>query len=254
MHIKTMFLPGAIILISCQHSNSQYSGVAASAQKPGKVIDIPLPEGYERITYTDSSFATWLRQLSLKPDNTVYLYNKLPKANQDAQYAVLDMSVGDKNLQQCADAVMRLRAEYLFEMKDYRSILFTDNEGTSYPFTAPFEKDHLAKYLEKVFGMCGSASLSKQLKEVHSLADIRPGDVFIRGGFPGHAATVMDVAMNKDGKKIFLLSQSYMPAQDIHILKNPANENGSPWYESDTNATLLVTPEYTFKTSELKGW
>lgn len=254
MHIKTMFLPVAIILISCQNTNSQFSGQAASTQMPGKVIDIPLPDGFERIRYADSSFSTWLRHLPLKSDKTVYLYNKLPKANQEAQFAVLDISVGDKNLQQCADAVMRLRAEYLFAKKDYRSIVFTDNEGSSYVFTAPFEKDHFEKYLERVFGMCGSASLSKQLKKVPAISEIRPGDVFIRGGFPGHAATVMDVAMNKKGKKIFLLSQSYMPAQDIHILKNPVNENGSPWYELDTSATQLETPEYTFKTSELKGW
>lgn len=254
MHFKMMFLPVAIILISCQNTNSQFSGQATSSQRPEKVKDIPLPDGFERVGYSDSSFASWLRHLPLKPDNTVYLYNKLPKANQEAQFAVLDISVGDKNLQQCADAVMRLWAEYLFQKKDYRSILFTDNEGTSYAFTAPFEKDHLAKYLEKVFGMCGSASLSKQLKKVSITANIKPGDVFIRGGFPGHAATVMDVAINKKGTKIFLLSQSYMPAQDIHILKNPANENGSPWYELDTNATLLVTPEYTFKTSELMAW
>jgi Domain of unknown function (4846) len=35
------------------------------------------------------------------------------KARQDVQYAVLDISVGNRDLQQCADAVMRIRGEYL---------------------------------------------------------------------------------------------------------------------------------------------
>ncbi|MGL4398136.1 MAG: DUF4846 domain-containing protein [Hyphomicrobium sp.] len=36
-----------------------------------------------------------------------------------------------------------------------------------------------------------------------------------------------------------------MPAQDIHILKNPANGDGSPWYTPPTG--VLVTPEWTFE-------
>ncbi|MGH7599664.1 MAG: DUF4846 domain-containing protein [bacterium] len=42
------------------------------------------------------------------------MYNGAPKPNQAAQYRVLAIDVGNKDLQQCADAVIRLRAEYLF--------------------------------------------------------------------------------------------------------------------------------------------
>jgi hypothetical protein len=63
----------------------------------------------------------------------------------------------------------------------------------------------------------------------------------------------MDVAQNEAGKKIYLLAQSYMPAQDIHVLKNPVDENVSPWYEANEN-DIIQTPEYTFKKTELKQW
>jgi len=76
--------------------------------------NIPLPDGFQRVSAPPGSFAAWLRQLPLKKDKTVHLYNGLPKINQSAQFAVLAVSVGDKDLQQCADAVMRLRAEYLW--------------------------------------------------------------------------------------------------------------------------------------------
>jgi Domain of unknown function (4846) len=101
--------------------------------------------------------------------------------------------------------------------------------------------------------MCGSASLAKHLKPVSNFADIEPGNVLIRGGFPGHAVIVMDVAVNQAGKKIYLLAQSYMPAQDIHVLKNPMDEDLSPWYEVDSN-TVIQTPEYRFTQSELMKW
>ena len=56
------------------------------------------------------TFGAWLRSVPLKKNLTVYLYNGVPKRNQEAQFAVLDVSVGHEDLQQCADAVMRLRA------------------------------------------------------------------------------------------------------------------------------------------------
>ena len=100
--------------------------------------------------------------------------------------------------------------------------------------------------------MCGTASLSKQMK-AKGMENILPGDVLIRGGFPGHAAIVVDMATNTQGEKIYLLAQSYMPAQDIHILKNPADPQLSPWYKLK-GKEIIKTPEYTFKSNELKGW
>ena len=212
-----------------------------------------MPNGYERMKADSNSFAAWLRTLVLKENKTVYLYDGNPKASQLAQFAVLNISVGNKNLQQCADAVMRLRAEYLFEQKRFDEISFIDNNATVYEFKIPYTKDHFTNYLQQVFGMCGSASLSKQLKAVASFSKIASGDVLIRGGFPGHAAIVMDVAENAAGKKIFMLAQSYMPAQDIHVLINPADENLSPWYEVNDDIKIL-TPEYLFFKNELKRW
>jgi hypothetical protein len=46
----------------------------------------------------------------------------------------------------------------------------------------------------------------------------------------------------------FLLAQSYMPAQDIHVLKNPL---GRIWYSTQKLSTL-VSPEWTFPPGRLK--
>ena len=217
------------------------------------IKNIPLPDGYTRIENGEDSFASYLQNVVLKEDKTVYKFDGTPKYNQDAQYAVLDISVDKKDLQQCADAVMRLRAEYLYTQERFAEIIFTDNENIKYKFEAPYTRDNFAKYLNKVFGMCGSASLAKQLKPASSMSNIAAGNVIIRGGFPGHAVIVMDVAQNAAGEKIYLLAQSYMPAQDIHVLKNPMDENLSPWYAATENE-IIYTPEYTFKKSELMAW
>ncbi|MDA1192282.1 MAG: DUF4846 domain-containing protein [Candidatus Poribacteria bacterium] len=70
--------------------------------------------------------------------------------------------------------------------------------------------------------------------------------MFIQGGFPGHAVIVIDVAVNTiTGERLALLAQSYMPAQDPHVLVNSYDRSRSPWYRIDDSASLY-TPEWTF--------
>jgi Domain of unknown function (4846) len=263
MYSKTFILCILIFCLSCNNNLIHSTNVdttntnrlidSATDTNPYSSINaIPLPVGFTRIAKEANSFADWLLTVKLKKDKTVYTFDGTPKANQTAQFAVLDISVGNKNLQQCADAVMRLRAEYLFAAKKFQDIHFTDNEGKMYQFEEPYNHEKLQLFLQKVFAMCGSASLSKQLNSV-SFKNIQPGDVIIRGGFPGHAVLVMDVAINKEGEKVYLLAQSYMPAQDIHVLANPGNKNLSPWYAVD-ESEWIQTPEYTFTRKELKSW
>ena len=143
---------------------------------------------------------------------------------------------------------MRLRATYLYQQNRYDEIIFYDNNRTAYRVSAV---DNFEKYLEKVFRSCGSLSLERQLIPLRNIDQIQPGDVFIKGGSPGHAVIVMDVAVNKSGRKLFLLAQSYMPAQEIHILVNPGNKSLSPWYEV-SNSPMLITPEWDFSTTQLR--
>ena len=243
------------VFISCRFENSDYHH---KSDRPlinelNSVSDIPLPAGFKRVETGKNSFGSWLRNISLKKDKQVYLYDGSLKKNQSVQFAVLDIPLGKKDLQQCADAVMRLRAEYLYRQERFKEIEFTDNAGTGYLLKDKANRAEFENYLERVFGWCGSASLEKQLKPVDSINKILPGDVFIRGGFPGHAMIVADAAVNNKGEKIFLLAQSYMPAQDIHIVKNPMDRKLTPWYKADT-ANAIFTPEWTFYKNQLKRW
>ncbi len=214
--------------------------------------DIPVPAGYTRVTEAEGSFGSFLRRLPLKADKTVYLYNGEKKRKQSAQFAVVDIPTGKKDLQQCADVVMRLRAEYLFAQKKYDSISFTDFANKKYKWQGGSSRQQFDRYLENVFSWCGSASLEKQLKPV-DINSIKTGDVFIHGGFPGHAVIVVDMAVNDAGKKCYMLVQGYQPAQDMHVLVNPINEELSPWYEILDEETVF-TPEWHFTRNELRRW
>lgn len=261
---KTITLLASALIIGCNLPGAENKNTGKFNKKqPGnppdsavarKIEQIPLPEGFKRVPVADGSFADFLRNIPLKKSKTVRLFNGEPKRNQEAQYAILDIPVGNKDLQQCADAVMRLKAEYLFEQKKYSDIVFYDNEGGVYSFTPPYTRANLERLMLRVFGMCGSASLERELRTVSSFTDIQAGDVLIRGGFPGHAEIVTDVAINKNGEKIYLLAQSYMPAQDIHIVKNPMNDDFSPWYSAESEGNDIITPEYLFTKNQLRRW
>ncbi len=266
---------GLIWKLNPASSNSPSAGSASALPFPTAIQNIPVPTGFERVKATPQSFGQYLRNLRLKPDPTVYLYNGQKKRNQRAQYAVIDIDVGKKNLQQCADAVMRIRAEYLFGQKKFQQIKFNFTSGdpalytqwrqgyrarirgnkVSWRKTQGYDASYhnFRKYLEVVFTYAGSYSLAKELKKVQNIQDLRLGDVFIQGGFPGHAVLVVDMARHsRTGEVLFLLAQSYMPAQDIHLLKNLNNSRLNPWYSIRQVREELETPEWTFKKNNLK--
>ena len=234
---------------------------------------IPPPTGFTRLPSRDGSFATWLRGLPLRDSGTVVrLFDGREKTYQGGAFAVVDIDVGSKDLQQCADAVIRLRAEYLLvsgctdriafdftsghpaRWSDWRvgrrpvvsgnkvSWVLQDDPDSSYT--------SFRNYLNSVFTYAGSYSLARELKAVADPATVLPGDVFIQGGFPGHAVLVADVAEDAQGQRIFLLVQSYMPAQDVHVLLNPTS-GASPWYPALRQGNL-ETPEWTFSYADLR--
>jgi hypothetical protein len=150
---------------------------------------------------------------------------------------------------------MRLRGEWLFASGHKADIRFNDTEGKRLSFAARRDAGYASfrKYMDYVFGYAGTYSLEHELKPVPA-GDIAIGDVFIKGGFPGHAVLVADMAENAaTGEKRFLLVQSYMPAQDMHVLKNPAAIDGSPWYPA-AFVGELKTPEWTFAPGALRRW
>jgi len=204
---------------------------------------ILTPEGFERTTIDENSFEEYLRQLPLKPDGSeVKFYNGSSKPNYEVYDAVVYLNIGRKDLHQCADAVIRLRAEYLWNQKQYDKIHFNFTNGFQVNYSEWMKGKRIVvkgnktywalssspsntyqdfwRYMEIIFSYAGTFSLSKELKSVN-INDLKIGDVFIQGGSPGHAIIVVDFALNpQTNEKVFILAQSYMPAQDIQILKN----------------------------------
>lgn len=220
------------------------------------------PEGYHQVPVEPNSFGEWLQNLPLKPAGTQTRTYKGDIARTDVYTAaVIDISVGNQDLQQCADAVMRLRGEYLYHQKNYKAISFNFVNGfkcdyVHYADGYRYANDHwvlkakkdygyvtFLNYMNLVFNYAGTLSLDKELHKVTDADELKTGDIFIHGGSPGHCFIVMDVIENAQHKKQFLLAQSFMPAQNIQVL-----QYGSPWFSTDKQSGIaygeLISPVY----------
>lgn len=234
---------------------------------------IAVPEGYERTKVKEGSLGSFLRNYPLKKDGKpVLLYDGSKKGNQDAHAAVFKLPIEPEDLQQCADSVMRVYAEYLWNtgQKDRIKFHFVDgfladytrwrdgeriktgNNGTIWVKSASYDDsyDNFKKYMRIVFAYAGTLSMEKESEKI-SLKKLRTGDIFIKGGSPGHVVMVVDVCEDSEGKKAFLLGQGYMPAQEFHLLNNPRRE-GNPWYYEEDVVYPFETPEYTFDKGSLR--
>jgi len=286
--VKKKAISGTIGFLSTFLSFIVLLPAAVRAQEANGRIDprgttietrFPAPAGFVRTEWPADSFAVHLRRLPLKPDGAaVRLFDGRIKPNPGVYVAVVDLPIGGRDLHQCADAVIRLRAEYLFSRGRYDDIRFRFSSG----FLAEYGRWrrgeritvrgnsvcwHRAaapslsyadfwKYLEKVFTYAGTASLARELRGVPG-EDPEIGDVFIQpgrgqGGRAGHAVIVVDAAVDRQtGRELFLLAQSYMPAQEIQVLANPCDSGLSPWYEAGFGADLR-TPEWVFAAGDRK--
>lgn len=277
----------SLVLVSCKNTSesNQFNDTNVASSKVESIGIVSKdstiasrftePKGFIRITVEEGSFASYLRNFKLLPvGEKVHLYDGSVKWSQDLHASILNIDVGNRDLQQCADAVMRLRAEYLYAQQNYDKIAFNFTNGWKFEYNKWREGNNLIvkgnntswkpsenlktsykdfrKYLDKVFMYAGTLSLSKELKS-KTLESINIGDVLIQGGSPGHAVLVMDVCKNEDtGDKAFMLAQSYMPAQQIHVLKNTENQKASPWYLLSEIRDQIVTPEWAFYKTDLK--
>jgi len=283
MHLLNLVACFIFLLFSCNNSNRENSTGNVSEESSAvitptgeKLINrIAPPTGYTWEKAMPNSFAEFLQNLPLAPAGSPVLdYAGNPISNQSEHIAIINYDVGTKDLQQCADATIRLRAEYLFQQKRFDEIGFhftsgdyfswTDYangtrpiiSGNSVSFSEKANEDDsyasFRKYLDVIYNYAGTISVNKETKPVTSNAAISSGDIIITPGSPGHAVMIVGCAKDKRNNKIYLLAESYMPAQSIHILTNPFESGISPWYHLDLNSGSIETARYTFSTANIR--
>lgn len=229
---------------------------------------ILLPDGFERSAYAEGSFQQYLQQYKLKEFGSKILnYDGNEYVYQRGHVGILEVPVPSNGLQQCADALIRIRSEYLWESnrKDEIGFKFTSGHycswmkysegyrpkinGSKVTFhktaSVNASKENFYKYLNLIYMYAGTQSLYDELLKVTTINKVDVGDMLIYPGSPGHVIMVVDKAENSTGEKLFIFAQGNTPAQSVHILKNPNDASVNPWYEIELGAYLEI-PTYYF--------
>lgn len=220
------------------------------------------PAGFERAPLAAGSFGAWLRGLPLAAAGTPVRSFRgavvLP-ADHPSLAAVAALDVGAGDLQQCADSVIRLHAEWLFA-QGRRDASYRAASGAAMPFdrwargermvphglgftwssSARADAGHASyrRWLDAVFNWANTGSLARDGEPV-APADLRPGNFVVQPGGPGHTVLVLDLARAPDGRRALLLGQGYMPAQSFHVLR-PGRD--SAWFIVEPGDSFLDTP------------
>ncbi|RYZ57354.1 MAG: hypothetical protein EOO14_11085, partial [Chitinophagaceae bacterium] len=175
---KLLLSFSALCFLACENKVTKKQ-LVLSAQEPSPV---------KRIEITDKE--SWLYFLQNLPEKegAIVDYKGQAVADQEKMFSLLNYDVGKRDLQQCADALMRLRAEYLFARQRYEEIRFHFTNGTLYTFkayvsglrpvasgssvrfitTQPalYTHAHLRSYLDLVYAYAGTISLAGELKSI----------------------------------------------------------------------------------------
>ncbi|MEG1555231.1 MAG: DUF4846 domain-containing protein [Bacteroidales bacterium] len=232
---------------------------------------IAVPSGFERKEYDDHSFQQYILTLPLKPcESSVVSYSGDTMHYPDEIVGVYDIALTKEDILQCADMLMKIRAEYLYAEKRYDEIIFTITNGMVVPFSKfaagyrvkvsggnqtqwvcsgekGFTREVFDSYLTFIYYYAGTLSLNKTSIPV-DINEIEIGDFFIIGGSPGHCMMMVDKAYNKETKETaILLGQGYMPSQDFHLLY-PTEDFANKWFIIHEQDSSFYIYGYVFDT------
>ena len=233
---------------------------------------VNIPEGYKRAIYPKGSFQEYLRNYKLKAfGSKIINYDDSEYYWQNGHIGILDIPVPKNGLQQCADALIRIRSEYLWanNRKNKIGFNFTSGHycswikyaegyrpkinGNKVTFHKSASKNHsktnFYKYLNLIYMYSGTLSLYNELPKIDNVKNLKIGDMLIKGGSPGHIVMICDEVVSSKGDKLFLLFQGNTPAQSVHLVKNLEDSNISPWYNLGKDAVIPVS-NYTFGSSK----
>ena len=248
-------------------SSSPEGGTQASAIAP--------PEGFVRVPADENSFLHFMRNMPVwTSGSSIMTYDGRAISSVNAA-AVYTLSLPEKDLQQCADTVIRLWSEYFYATKQYDRIAFTYSNGfrTNYTdwsngwryvscinWTVRMKlagKDdslqQMRNYLQSVMNYAGTLSLEAESHPI-TVQEARTGDIICKGGAPGHVVMIVDEAENAAGERCFLLAQGFMPSQSAHIIAGYGDQ-ADPWYtEAELSADPIRLSCYTFGAESIRRW
>jgi len=190
---------------------------------------IAPPAGYTRMVSDRGSFSEWVQTLPLKDSTVIALYNGQTHTSKRVLAVVDRPLLYHSDLEQCADYCMRFWAEYHRDAGKLDDLYLFDYSGNRMKYTdggKPYDV-----FLKTAMMYSNSHSIKAGCEAVDE-GDLRPGDMIVQneGGGIGHVSMIVDMAEDSAGNRLYLIGYSFMPAQEFHIEKAPADCGREGWF------------------------
>ena len=221
------------------------------------------PKGFHRVSVQPNSFGYWLRNLPLLPEGTPvkdYLGRIKATTKDSTLAAVVNYDIRGKKLEQCMDIILRFWAEYLFSQKRSEQIAFylpvnfllkwSDWKQGFRPHYQRIRinlvknhppdssRDCFEKYLWEIFYHSNTQTAYFNYPQV-KIKDVQIGDFIVKKGSRGHAALIVDLAIDNDDNRIALFGQGDTPARQFYLLNFKKHQ---PWFPLNRNNKYPALP------------
>ena len=182
------------------------------------IKDLPVPAGYRRLEYADSSYSAWIQKLPIKEDNIILGYDgESVNSSVYRVLAVIDLPLlFSQDLEQCAEWCFRFRAEFYKQTGRIDRLYLFDYNGLRRYYRNSGK--NINGFLRWAMSNANSYSLKKGCLVIDS-TELRPGDMLVqnqRGGV-GHVSVIMDVSQKDESERLYPIGYGFMPAQQFHL-------------------------------------
>ena len=184
---------------------------------------------------------------------------------------VVAIDIGSADLQQSADVVIRLHAEWQWSRDQRDASSYQGGTKLNMPLSrwekgqriisqgpnpfwavqtkpVPADYSEFRRYLDIVFTWANSASLARRAEPVEATT-LTPGDFFLHTKPPGHAAIVLDIAEKPSGERVALLGQALNPTESVHVIR-PGR--ATAWFSLRPGHALVTAHSAAFSWDELR--
>jgi hypothetical protein len=224
---------------------------------------VRTPSGFTRVPVEKFSFASWLRNLPVKPRGSSVLdyRGRIYKYGNDSTVAlVIDWDISGNRMEQCMDILVHFYAKYLKQNNRESEISFPLpggywlawqdwKEGWRPLFQginmtmvrmAQYDSSGCSfnSFLNTIFAESHTQQFYHVCKAINRY-DIQIGDFLVTKGSKSHAVMIIDLAVDAQGKMIALIGHGDTPACQFYLFNYQKN---NPWFPLDFKNDYLPLP------------
>ena len=228
-----------------------------AAEKPRAVRDIPVPEGFTRVSIPGGAFAASLRDLELAPDGELLAGDGKTLLCDEDKVAVTKVRPFDNTKDVGVDGIVRLWGDYLWNSgnrqrisfpldngqvatwKDWRDGLRPRKHGGRYIFTQVTTPnggfDAYQQFLSFAAEEMGAIALRRESRIVFDdSASVGDLIVALRNDTESRVGILLDACKGPRGERLFLIGTCGTPSTTLYIMRPYSPVQGlNEWFTLD---------------------